>query len=156
VGPLALASIRDGVAEQVSRSVTAGARVLTGGRPGAGPGYFYQPTVLGDVPADAAAAQEEVFGPVAALFRVRDIAEAIAVANGTRFGLGASAWTTDRAEATRLAAEIEAGSVFINGMVASDPKFPFGGIKRSGHGRELGDFGVREFVNVKTVRMRFG
>jgi succinate-semialdehyde dehydrogenase/glutarate-semialdehyde dehydrogenase len=155
VGPLALRSIRDGVTDQVTRSIAAGARPLSGARVLDGPGYFYSPTVLGDVPAGAPAAREEVFGPVAALFRVRDIEEAIAVANGTTFGLGASAWTRDRDEARRLAAELEAGSVFINGMVASDPNFPFGGIKRSGHGRELGDYGVRELVNVKTVRMRF-
>ena len=153
LGPLALASIRDGVADQVERSVAAGARLLTGGRRPEGPGWFYPATVLGDVPPDAPAAREEVFGPVAALFRVGGIDEAIALANASPFGLGAAAWTRDRAEADRLAHELESGSVFINGMVASDQRFPFGGVKRSGYGRELGIFGLREFVNVKTVRM---
>src|SRR6187549_219758 len=153
LGPLALASIRDGVADQVERSVAAGARLLTGGRRPEGPGWFYPATVLGDVPPDAPAAREEVFGPVAAVFRVGGIDEAIALANASSYGLGAAAWTRDRAEADRLAHELESGSVFINGMVASDPRFPFGGVKRSGYGRELGIFGLREFVNVKTVRM---
>ena len=153
VGPLALPSILEGVRQQVEQSVAAGARVLTGGRLGPTPGYYYQPTVLADVPADAPVATEEVFGPVAALFRVADIEEAIAVANSTGFGLGSAAFTSDRAEAEQLARELEAGSVFINAMVASDPAFPFGGIKRSGYGRELGVWGLREFVNVKTVRM---
>jgi succinate-semialdehyde dehydrogenase / glutarate-semialdehyde dehydrogenase len=153
IGPLATAAIRDGVAEQVARSVDAGARVLTGGRLLDGPGYYYAPTVLGDVPPTAAAAREEVFGPVAALFRVADLDEAIAVANSTPFGLGAAAFTRERQEAERLAGELQAGSVFINGMVASDVRFPFGGVKRSGHGRELSLYGMREFVNVKTVRM---
>ena len=152
IGPLALPSIRDGVAAQVARSVAAGARLVGGGRPGEGPGCFYAPTVLGEVPASAPAAREEVFGPVAALFRVAGIDEAIALANATPFGLGAAAFTRDRAEAARLARELEAGSVFVNGMVASDPRFPFGGVKRSGYGRELGVQGLREFVNVKTVR----
>jgi succinate-semialdehyde dehydrogenase / glutarate-semialdehyde dehydrogenase len=153
IGPLATAAIRDGVAQQVARSVAAGARVLTGGHVIDGPGYYYAPTVLGDVPPTAAAAREEVFGPVAALFRVADVHEAIALANSTPFGLGAAAFTRDRQEATQLARELEAGSVFINGMVASDVRFPFGGVKRSGHGRELSSYGMREFVNVKTVRM---
>ncbi|HVY37037.1 MAG TPA: NAD-dependent succinate-semialdehyde dehydrogenase [Polyangia bacterium] len=153
IGPLATASIRDGVADQVERSVAAGARLLTGGRVIDRAGFYYEPTVLADLPPDAPAAREEVFGPVAALFRVRDTAEAIAVANDTAFGLGAAAFTRDRAEAERLARELEAGSVFINGMVASDPRFPFGGIKSSGYGRELSSHGLREFMNVKTVRM---
>jgi succinate-semialdehyde dehydrogenase / glutarate-semialdehyde dehydrogenase len=153
LGPLALASIREGVAEQVDQSVAAGARLLAGGRRLDGPGYFYPPTVLADVPPDAPAARDEVFGPVAAVFRAADVGEAIALANGTSFGLGAAAWTRDRAEADRLARALEAGSVFINGMVASDQRFPFGGVKRSGYGRELGVYGLREFVNVKTVRM---
>jgi succinate-semialdehyde dehydrogenase/glutarate-semialdehyde dehydrogenase len=152
VGPLALPAIRDGVDDQVRRSVAAGARLLLGGRRREGPGYFYPPTVLADVPAAAPAAAEEVFGPVAALFRVAGIDEAIALANATAFGLGAAAFTRDRGEAARLARELEAGSVFINGMVASDARFPFGGVKRSGYGRELGGYGLREFVNIKTVR----
>jgi succinate-semialdehyde dehydrogenase/glutarate-semialdehyde dehydrogenase len=153
VGPLALASIRDGIAEQVERSVAAGARLLVGGHAIDGPGYFYAPTVLGDVPREAPAAREELFGPVAALFRVAGIDEAIALANATSFGLGAAAFTRDRGEAERLARELEAGSVFINGMVVSDPRYPFGGVKRSGYGRELGPYGLREFVNIKTVRV---
>ena len=153
IGPLATAAIRDGVADQVARSLAAGARVLTGGRVIDGPGYYYAPTVLSDVPSTAPAAREEVFGPVAALFRVADLDEALALANSTPFGLGAAAFTRDRQEADRLARELEAGSVFINGMVASDVRFPFGGVKRSGHGRELSIYGLREFVNVKTVRM---
>src|SRR5262245_32651358 len=153
LGPLALASIRDGVADQVDRSVAAGARLLAGGQRLEGPGYFYPPTVLADMPPDAPAAREEVFGPVAAVFRVADVDEAIALANASTFGLAAAAWTRDRVEADRLARELESGSVFINGMVASDPRFPFGGVKRSGYGRELGVFGLREFVNIKTVRM---
>jgi succinate-semialdehyde dehydrogenase/glutarate-semialdehyde dehydrogenase len=153
LGPLALASIRDGVADQVDRTVAAGARLLAGGRRLDGPGFFYPATVLADVPVDAAAAREEVFGPVAAVFRVAGIDEAIALANASDFGLGAAAWTRDHEEADRLAHELESGSVFINGMVASDQRFPFGGVKRSGYGRELGLFGLREFVNIKTVRM---
>jgi succinate-semialdehyde dehydrogenase/glutarate-semialdehyde dehydrogenase len=153
LGPLALASIREGVADQVDRSVAAGARLLAGGQRLEGPGFFYPPTVLADVPPDAPAAREEVFGPVAAVFRVRGIDDAIALANASPFGLGAAAWTRDRTEADRLARELESGSVFINGMVASDQRFPFGGVKRSGYGRELGLFGLREFVNIKTVRM---
>jgi succinate-semialdehyde dehydrogenase/glutarate-semialdehyde dehydrogenase len=152
VGPLATAAIRDGVADQVARSVAAGARVLTGGRAPDGPGFFYPPTVLADVPADAPAAREEVFGPVAPLFRVAGIDEAIALANATPFGLGAAAFTRDPSEAERLAWELEAGGVFINQMVASDTRFPFGGVKRSGHGRELSRYGLLEFVNIKTVR----
>jgi succinate-semialdehyde dehydrogenase/glutarate-semialdehyde dehydrogenase len=153
LGPLATAAIRDGVADQVARSIAAGARLLTGGRTPAGPGWFYPPTVLADVAPAAPAAEEEVFGPVAALFRVAGTDEAIALANATTFGLGAAAFTRDHKEADRLARELEAGSVFVNQMVASDPRFPFGGVKRSGHGRELSRFGLREFVNIKTVRM---
>ena len=156
VGPLASASIRDDLAGQVERSVAMGARLLTGGRAPAGPGHFYEPTVLENVPPDAPAAREETFGPVAALFRVADADEAIRVANDTPFGLGASVWTRDRGEAERFAREIESGQVFVNAMVASDPRFPFGGVKTSGYGRELGPFGLREFVNIKTVRMTFG
>jgi succinate-semialdehyde dehydrogenase/glutarate-semialdehyde dehydrogenase len=152
VGPLATAAIRDDVAHQVARSVSAGARVLAGGRALDGPGFFYAPTVLADVPADAPAACEEVFGPVAPLFRVAGTDEAIALANATPLGLGAAAFTRDPAEAERLGRELEAGSVFINQMVVSDPRFPFGGVKRSGHGRELGRYGLLEFVNIKTVR----
>jgi succinate-semialdehyde dehydrogenase/glutarate-semialdehyde dehydrogenase len=152
VGPLATPAILDEVAGQVDRSVAAGARILTGGRRMPGPGNFYLPTVLADVPPTAPAACEEVFGPVATLFRVAGIDEAIALANATHFGLGAAAFTRERAEAERLGRELEAGSVFINDLVASDARFPFGGVKRSGYGRELARFGLREFVNIKTVR----
>ncbi len=151
IGPLANEQILRGVDAQVQASVQAGAKLLTGGKRVARPGFFYEPTVLVDVPPDSPAAREEIFGPVAAIFRVRDAAEAVAVANDTPFGLGASAWTNDPAEQELFASEIESGMVFINGMVASDARLPFGGVKRSGFGRELGAEGIREFVNVKTV-----
>jgi len=154
VGPLATPAIRDEVAKQVDESVARGARLLLGGERPGGAGSFYPPTVLGDVPADAPAARDEVFGPVAALFRARDAEDALAIANSSPFGLGASVWTRDRNEALWFARELEVGSVFVNDMVASDPRFPFGGVKLSGHGRELGPFGLREFVNLKTVRMK--
>jgi succinate-semialdehyde dehydrogenase/glutarate-semialdehyde dehydrogenase len=153
VGPLATPEILEGLDEQVRRSVEMGARVLTGGKRLDGPGSYYAPTVLADVPKDAPAYGEELFGPVAALFRANGIEEAIRLANDTEFGLGASAWTNDETEQRRFIDEIEAGMVFINGMVVSDPRLPFGGTKRSGYGRELGGYGIREFVNVKTVRM---
>ena len=153
IGPLATAAIRDEVHEQVRRSVEAGATLLLGGELPAGPGWFYPPTVLADVPLAAPAACEEVFGPVAALFRVADLDEAIRVANASPYGLGSSAWTRDPAEQRRLADELEAGSVFLNAMVSSDPRLPFGGIKNSGYGRELARQGILAFVNVKTVRL---
>ena len=153
VGPLATGPIRDDLVDQVERSVAAGARVLLGGRPRVGRGFFYEPTVLTNLTSTSPAMCEETFGPVAAIARARDIDEAIAIANDSRFGLGAAAWTRDPAEAERFARELDAGSVFINGMVASDPRFPFGGVKKSGYGRELSAFGIREFVNIKTVRM---
>jgi len=154
VGPLCSAQARDELEQQVNRSVSQGARVLCGGARIDGPGFFYQPTVLADVPPASPAYTDELFGPVASLFVARDLDEAVRIANDTRFGLGASAWTRDPAEAKRFARELEAGSVFVNAMVASDPRFPFGGIKASGYGRELSAFGLREFVNVKTVRVR--
>jgi len=153
VGPLATPDILEGLDAQVRRSVEMGARLLTGGRKLDRPGNFYAPTVLADVPADSPAAREEMFGPVAALFRVSGLEEAISLANDTEFGLGASAWTRDPREQFRFSDDLEAGMVFINSMVASDARLPFGGVKRSGYGRELGVYGIREFQNVKTVRV---
>ncbi|HET7564624.1 MAG TPA: NADP-dependent succinic semialdehyde dehydrogenase [Gemmatimonadaceae bacterium] len=151
VGPLATPDILADLERQVQQSVKQGARVLTGGRRLDCPGNYYAPTVLTDIPATSPAYREELFGPVAALFRVPTINEAIRVANDTTFGLGSSAWTNDTAERQRFIDDLEAGQVFINAMVASDPRVPFGGVKRSGYGRELGVFGIREFVNIKTV-----
>jgi succinate-semialdehyde dehydrogenase/glutarate-semialdehyde dehydrogenase len=151
IGPLATPAILRDLHEQVQKTVAAGARVLTGGEPLNRPGNYYPPTVLVDIPAESSAYCEELFGPVACLFWVPDIEGAIALANATSFGLGSSAWTNDAAERERFIDEIEAGCVFVNGMVASDPRLPFGGVKRSGYGRELSAFGIREFVNIKTV-----
>ncbi|HYJ78346.1 MAG TPA: NAD-dependent succinate-semialdehyde dehydrogenase [Longimicrobiaceae bacterium] len=153
VGPLATAGIRDEVDGQVQASVRMGARVLTGGAPAGGPGWYYPPTVLTDIPPASPAYRDEVFGPVALLFRVPDLPAALALANDTRFGLGSAVWTRDAAEAARCVDQLEAGMVFVNAMVASDPRLPFGGVKESGYGRELGVPGIREFVNVKTVWM---
>jgi succinate-semialdehyde dehydrogenase/glutarate-semialdehyde dehydrogenase len=154
VGPLASEYLLRELDEQVQCTVRAGARLLTGGHPLGGQGWFYAPTVLTDIPPDSPAYRDELFGPVASLFRAGDIGDAIRIANDTRFGLGASAWSRDTREIDRFAAELEAGSVFVNGMVASDPRFPFGGIKGSGYGRELGAYGLGEFTNVKTVRIK--
>jgi acyl-CoA reductase-like NAD-dependent aldehyde dehydrogenase len=151
VGPLARRDLVDDLDRQVRESVARGARVLLGGRRLEGPGYFYSPTILSEVALDSAAACEEVFGPVAALMRVRDAEEAIRVANSSPYGLGSNIWTSDVARAREMARDIEAGQVFINGMVLSDPRLPFGGVKRSGYGRELSEFGIREFVNIQTV-----
>jgi succinate-semialdehyde dehydrogenase / glutarate-semialdehyde dehydrogenase len=151
VGPLASPQIVSDLEKQVQASVAAGAKILTGGKRIGDRGNFYAPTVLTNLPLDAPASHEETFGPVASMFRVRDIDEAIRVANATPFGLGASVWTRDRGEADRFIDGIESGQVFVNAMVASDPRMPFGGVKHSGFGRELGVYGIREFVNVKTV-----
>jgi succinate-semialdehyde dehydrogenase/glutarate-semialdehyde dehydrogenase len=151
IGPLATEQILKDVDEQVKTSVAAGALILTGGKKLDRTGNYYEPTVLVNVPPTSPASCEEIFGPVAMLFRVQNIDEAIVLANATTFGLGAAAWTNDQREQDRFIDELEAGCVFINGMVASDPRLPFGGIKSSGYGRELGEFGIREFVNVKTV-----
>ena len=151
LGPL---STPDGVKDLdagVQKSVREGAKLLTGGHPLKRPGNFYAPTVLTNIPKESPAYGEEFFGPVASVFRVKDIDEAIRLANDVRFGLGSSIWTNDEKECERFINEIEAGMVFINKMVASDPRIPFGGVKASGHGRELGKVGIREFVNAKTV-----
>jgi succinate-semialdehyde dehydrogenase / glutarate-semialdehyde dehydrogenase len=153
LGPLATPDILAGLHRQVRDSVAAGARLLTGGKRLDRPGNFYAPTVLADVPTNSPAYREELFGPVAVLFRVNGVDDAIRISNDTDFGLGASVWTNDTAEQHQLIDEIEAGMVFVNGMVASDPRLPFGGVKRSGYGRELSAYGIREFVNVKTVRV---
>jgi succinate-semialdehyde dehydrogenase/glutarate-semialdehyde dehydrogenase len=154
VGPLATAGAVQSLQADVQKSIDAGARVLTGGKPNPGPGNFYPPTVLTNIPRYSPAASEELFGPVASLFRVKDAQEAVRVANDHRYGLGASAWTNDDRERALFIDELEAGLVFINQMVASDPRVPFGGVKRSGHGRELSVAGIREFVNMKTVWIR--
>ena len=153
IGPLASKQIREDLDTQVRESARLGARVLTGGASVNGAGWYYQPTVLADIPRDAPAYTQELFGPVASLFRAADLDDAIRIANDSRFGLGAAAWTNDAREAERLVRELEAGTVFVNGMVASDPRFPFGGVKMSGYGRELSAVGMREFTNVKTVRI---
>ena len=151
IGPLATEQILRGVHDQVQKTIAAGAKLLTGGNRIHGPGFFYEPTVLVDVPKGSPAYREEVFGPVAAIFRVRDAHNAIELANDTTFGLGSSAWTNDREEKKLFASELDTGMVFINAMVASDPRLPFGGVKRSGFGRELGAAGIREFTNTKTI-----
>src|SRR3974390_903615 len=154
VGPLANPDAVKDLDADVKKTVQAGAKLLTGGAPAPGPGNFYQPTVLANIPKESPAYREEFFGPVASIFRVKSIDEALAIANDSRFGLGASAWTNDPAERERFIGDLEAGMVFINHMVASDPRVPFGGVKASGHGRELGPYGIREFANAKTVWIR--
>jgi|SRR5215471_11877499 len=151
IGPLATQQIVNDLEAQVLKTVELGGRILTGGKRLNGSGFYYPPSVLTDIPKESPAYREELFGPVAALFRASGLDDAIHIANDTMFGLGASAWTTDKSEQVRLIEEIEAGCVFINGMVSSDPRLPFGGVKKSGYGRELSVHGIREFVNIKTV-----
>jgi succinate-semialdehyde dehydrogenase/glutarate-semialdehyde dehydrogenase len=151
VGPLARGDLRDALDRQVRDSVAAGARLLLGGRPLERRGYFYAPTVLAGVTPDMPAFREETFGPAAAVIRVRDEDEAVAAANDSPYGLGGNLWTRDLERGKRLARRFETGQVFINGMTASDPRLPFGGVKRSGYGRELSSYGIREFVNIQTI-----
>jgi succinate-semialdehyde dehydrogenase/glutarate-semialdehyde dehydrogenase len=151
VGPLATAKIADELEAQVKAATKAGARILTGGERMLGDGNYFEPTVLVNVPRTSAVYKEELFGPVAMLFKVASLDEALEIANDTPFGLAASVWTRDPAEQQRLVAELECGAVFVNAMVASDPRLPFGGIKHSGYGRELSAAGMREFLNAKTV-----
>jgi len=152
LGPLATADGVTSLDADVKKTVAAGARVLTGGKPlDNRPGNYYSPTVLTDIPLNSPAYREELFGPVACLFPAKNLEDAIRIANDSKFGLGASAWTNDAAERDRFIHDLEAGMVFINRMVASDPRLPFGGVKKSGHGRELGPYGIREFTNIKTV-----
>ncbi len=151
IGPLATAKIRDDLHDQVVRAKESGATILTGGHKIEGKGHFYAPTVLANISRQSPVFHEELFGPVAMLFRTKDVDGAIELANDSPFGLGSSVWTNDAAEAERFIDGIEAGQVFVNGPVASDPRLPFGGIKRSGYGRELSAVGIREFVNIKTI-----
>jgi succinate-semialdehyde dehydrogenase/glutarate-semialdehyde dehydrogenase len=151
IGPLARQDLLDTLVRQVDETVRLGGRVLTGGKALSSPGYFYPPTVLIDIPKDSPAYRDELFGPVASIFRVKNADQAIALANDTRFGLGSSVWTRDESEAQQFIASIDAGQVFVNAMVASDPRVPFGGVKNSGYGRELSVHGIREFAQPKTV-----
>ena len=151
VGPLARGDLRESLERQVRESVAMGARLALGGAPLEGRGYFYAPTVLTDVTPAMPAFREETFGPVAAVIRARDAEHAVALANDSQYGLGGNLWTQDIQRGRELARRIESGGVFINGMTASDPRLPFGGVKRSGYGRELSIFGIREFTNIQTV-----
>jgi succinate-semialdehyde dehydrogenase/glutarate-semialdehyde dehydrogenase len=153
LGPLATSDIRDQLAAQVDRTISLGARALCGARRIDRQGFYYEPTVLVDIPDSSPADEEELFGPVASVWKARDMDHALEIANGSRFGLGASAWTGNPAERERFIRDLEAGLVFINGMVASEPALPFGGVKDSGHGRELGEFGILEFVNIKSLKV---
>jgi succinate-semialdehyde dehydrogenase/glutarate-semialdehyde dehydrogenase len=151
IGPLATESVAADLQQQVEQTIKLGAKLLLGGKRLDRPGFFFAPTVLTNIPPHSPAADDELFGPVASIFRTNGIDEAIQIANNTSFGLGASAWTNDKSERERFAKDLDAGVVFINGIVASDPLLPFGGTKRSGYGRELSHHGIREFVNIKTV-----
>jgi succinate-semialdehyde dehydrogenase/glutarate-semialdehyde dehydrogenase len=151
LGPLARADLVTELDRQVKASVAGGARLVSGGARLDRQGFFYAPTLLAEVRPGMPAFDEETFGPAAALIRAKDTEEAVALANRSRYGLGASVWTDNVRRGEELAGRIEAGAVFVNGMVKSDPRLPFGGVKRSGYGRELARFGIREFVNVKTV-----
>lgn len=151
LGPLARQDLRDELHRLVETSVGSGAKVLRGGAPLEGPGAYYAPTILDDVTPSMAVAQKETFGPVAAMLRFRSDAEAVSIANSTPYGLSSNIWTRDTDRAQRLATEIDAGGVFVNGVTASDPRTPIGGVKTSGYGRELGPWGMREFVNLQTV-----
>ncbi|HEY6327124.1 MAG TPA: NAD-dependent succinate-semialdehyde dehydrogenase [Candidatus Cybelea sp.] len=151
IGPCARADLRDTVHEQVAETVARGARCALGGKPRDGRGFFYEPSIVSDVAPGMRMFDEEVFGPAAAVVRARDRDDALALANQSSFGLGSSVWTRDVAAAEDFGARIEAGAVFVNGMVASDPRLPFGGVKKSGYGRELSAFGIHEFVNIQTV-----
>lgn len=154
VGPMVNEAGLKEIEEQVNESVAKGARVLVGGKRREGPGYFFEPTILTDVKPGMPAYDQELFGPVAAIISVKDTEEAIRVANDTPFGLGASLWTEDMELAEELIPQIDAGAVFVNHMTKSDPRLPFGGIKRSGYGRELSHYGIKEFVNIKTVYIK--
>lgn len=151
IGPMARENLMTGLHNQVERTLAAGGELKLGGKPIEGEGYYYPPTVIDRVKPDMVAFCEETFGPVAAIIRVKDADEAVKLANATEFGLGSAIWSQNLERAKELGRQIDAGAVFINGMVASDPRYPFGGIKRSGYGRELGVYGIREFVNIKTV-----
>jgi succinate-semialdehyde dehydrogenase/glutarate-semialdehyde dehydrogenase len=150
IGPMARENLRTELHHQVSRTVENGGKIILGGNIIDGPGYYYEPTVIDHVRPGQAAFDGETFGPVTAIIRVSSTEEAITLANQTEFGLGAALWTRDTEKATALLRQIDAGAVFINGMVASDPRLPFGGIKNSGYGREVGSYGIREFTNIKT------
>ncbi|HZS28594.1 MAG TPA: NAD-dependent succinate-semialdehyde dehydrogenase, partial [Candidatus Angelobacter sp.] len=154
VGPLATQDVLRGLEEQVNQTVQMGAKVLLGGKKLDRPGNFFAPTVLANIPKGSPAIDDELFGPVASIFRVKSMEDAINIANDSKFGLGACAWTNDQAEQELFIHRIESGLAFINAMVASDPRIPFGGVKQSGYGRELSHFGIREFVNTKTVSIQ--
>ena len=151
IGPLARKDLQETLDQQVQQSIQQGAKVLIGGKAREGKGNFYEPTILTNVTPQMSVFTDETFGPVAAIIRARDTEHALELANDSKFGLSSNLWTRNIEQARELTARIEAGGVFINGMTASDPRLPFGGVKRSGYGRELSSFGIREFVNVQTV-----